>query len=148
MIKYQFDEEGGCMKKKGVTVLIISCLIVISIGIGVFVFSGQKPYKNLRAEDIASAIVYLAPPDKTIQIVEIKELVTYLKELVIYNEDNSYTEYDGQAVIFTLTMFDGSQEEIMVYNPFVVINGTGYKIKYEPCERLNRYANQLLDSAE
>lgn len=144
--KEEFDEECDCMKKKRLIVLIIGCLIVI--GIGVFVFSGQKPYKNLRAEDIASATVYLAPPDKTIQIVEIKELVTYLKELVIYNEDNSYTEYDGQAVIFTLTMFDGSQEEIMVYNPFVVINGTGYKTKYEPCEKLNRYANQLLDSAE
>lgn len=136
------------MKKKRLIVLIIGCLIVISIGIGVFVFSGQKPYKNLRAEDIASATVYLAPPDKTIQIVEIKELVTYLNEIVIYSEDNSYTEYDGQAVIFTLTMFDGSQEEIMVYSPFVVINGTGYKTKYEPCEKLNRYANQLSDNAE
>lgn len=134
------------MNKKRLIAIIIGCLIII--GIVIAAFSGQKPYKNLKAANIASATVYLAPPDKTIQIVEIKELVTYLNEIVIYSEDNSYTEYDGQAVIFTLTMFDGSQEEIMVYNPFVVINGTGYKTKYKPCEKLNHYANQLLDSTE
>jgi len=89
----------------------------------------------------------LAPPDKTIQITEIEELAAYLNEVVIYNEDNSYTEYTGQAVIFTLTMADGSQEEVTAYNPFVVINGTGYKTKYEPCEKLNSYANELLDKA-
>lgn len=113
-----------------------------------FAFSGRKPYKNLEASDIVSATVHLAPPDKTIQITDIKELVAYLNEVVIYNEDNSYTEYDGQAVIFTLTLADGSQEEITAYNPFVVINGTGYKTKYEPCEKLNNYANGLLGKAE
>ena len=129
------------MKKKGL-IAIIGCLIVI--GIVVFAFSGRKPYKNLEASDLVSATVHLAPPDKTIQITEMEELVTYLNEVVIYNEDNSYMEYSGQAVIFTLTMADGSQEEIMAYNPFIVINGTGYKTKYEPCEKLNHYANKLL----
>lgn len=133
------------MKKKGL-IVIIGCLIVI--GIVVFAFSGQKPYKDLEESDIVSATVHLAPPDKTIQVTEIEELVAYLNEIVIYNEDNSYTEYSGQAVIFTLAMADGSQEEIMAYNPFVVINGTGYKTKYEPCEKLNNYANKLLGQAE
>lgn len=133
------------MKKKGLTAIIGSFII---IGIVAFVFSGQKPYKDLETSDIVSATVHLAPPDKTIQITEIQALVTYLNEVVIYNEDNSYTEYSGQSVIFTLTMADGSQEEIMAYNPFVVINGTGYKTKYEPCEKLNNYANKLLSSAE
>lgn len=132
------------MKKKLIT--IIGCLIVI--GIFVFTFSGRKPYRDLEASDIVSATVHLAPPDKTIQVTEIKKLVAYLNEVVIYNEDNSYTEYSGQAVIFTLTMADGSQEEITAYNPFVVINGTGYKTKYEPCEKLNSYANELLGQAE
>ena len=133
------------MKKKGL-IFIISFLIVI--GIAAFAFSGRKPYKALEASDIVSATVHLAPPDKTIQITEFNELVASLNEVVIYNEDNSYTEYSGQAVIFTLTMTDGSQEEITAYNPFVVINGTGYKAKYEPCEKLNNYANKLLNNAE
>jgi len=45
-------------------------------------------------------------------------------------------------------MVDGSKEEIMASNPFVVINGTGYKTKYEPCQKLNGYANRLLEKAE
>lgn len=133
------------MKKKGLIAIIGSSIM---IGIMVFVFSGQKPYKDLETSDIVSATVHLVPPDKTIQITEIEELVDYLNEVVIYSEDNSYTEYSGQAVIFTLTMADDSQEEIMAYNPFVVINGTGYKTKYEPCEKLNNYANQLLNRAD
>jgi hypothetical protein len=31
-----------------------------------------------------------------------------IRDVVIYNEDNSYTEYNGQGVIFTLTMTDGT----------------------------------------
>lgn len=88
----------------------------------------------------------MSPPDKTIQITEIKELVEYLKDVVIYNEDNSYTEYVGQGVTFTLTMTDGTQTEITAYNPFLVIDGAGYKTDYEPCEALNNYANKLLNA--
>ena len=64
-------------------------------------------------------------------------MVEYLKDVVIYNEDNSYKEYSGQGVIFTLNMTDGTQTSIMAYNPFLVIDGIGYKTKYEPCEALN-----------
>ena len=71
-------------------------------------------------------------------------LVSYLNEVVIYNKDNSYTEYAGQAVIFTLSLADGSQVEIIAYNPFIIIDGIGYKCKYEPCEALNHYANELM----
>ena len=120
---------------------------IIMAGLAVFLFSGQKPYRDLKASDIVSATVRLTPPDETIQIAEKEELAACLREVVVYNEDNSYTEYSGQCVIFTLTMADGSQEEIMAYNPFVVINGTGYRTKYEPCEKLNNYANALLDRA-
>ena len=59
-------------------------------------------------------------------------------------KDNSYTEYAGQAVIFTLSLADGSQVEIIAYNPFIIIDGIGYKCKYEPCEALNHYANELM----
>ncbi len=131
------------MKKKGLITVTV-CLIVI--GIAVSAVSGRKPYKNLEASDIVSAAVHLIPPDKTIQITEMEELVSYLNEVVIYNEDDSYRESCGQAVIFTLTMADGSREEIMAYNPFIVINGTGYKTKYESCQKLNGYANKLWKS--
>ncbi|MBD5477653.1 MAG: hypothetical protein HDR17_17020 [Lachnospiraceae bacterium] len=124
--------------------IVISVGIIIA-GIAAFTFIGRKPFRNLEASDIVSATVLLMPPNETIQITETSELVSNLKEIVIYNIDNSYRNYTGQAVIFTITMSDGTQMEVMEYNPFIVINGLGYKTKYEPCEDLNNYANSLLD---
>ena len=134
------------MKKKRLIIAAV-CIILLFIVIVVFLLTmGKKPYKNLDATQIMSAKVLLSPPDKTVEIEDIPELVGYLKDVIIYNQDNSYTEYAGQGVIFTLTMEDGTQTEIMAYNPFLVIDGVGYKTKYEPCEALNNYANELLNS--
>ena len=113
--------------------LLIALICLIGIGISFLLFSAHRPFKDLEAADITSASVRLSPPDTTIQIVETEELVSYLNEVVIYNKDNSYTEYAGQAVIFTLSLADGSQVEIIAYNPFIIIDGIGYKCKYEPC---------------
>ena len=124
--------------------LLITLICLIGIGISFLLFSAHRPFKDLEAADITSASVRLSPPDTTIQIVETEELVSYLNEVVIYNKDNSYTEYAGQAVIFTLSLADGSQVEITAYNPFIIIDGIGYKCKYEPCEALNHYANELM----
>lgn len=134
------------MRKKRLMIA-IACIILVGIAVIVF-FSqqGKKPYKDLDAAQIVSAKVLLTPPDKTIEIENIQELVEYLNDVVVYNEDNSYTEYAGQGVVFTLTMVDGTQTDIMAYNPFIVIDGIGYKTKYEPCEALNSYANELLNS--
>ena len=38
--------------------------------------------------------------------------------------------------------------DIMAYNPFLVIDGIGYRTKYEPCQMLNSYANRLLDKED
>ena len=134
------------MRKKRLMIA-IACIILVGIAVIVF-FSqqGKKPYKDLDAAQIVSAKVLLTPPDKTIEIENIQELVEYLNDVVVYNEDNSYTEYAGQGVVFTLTMVDGTQTDIMEYNPFIVIDGIGYKTKYEPCQALNSYANELLNS--
>ena len=127
--------------KKG---LIITLICLIGIGISLLLLSGHRPFKDLEAADITSANVRLSPPDTTIQIVETEELASYLNEVVIYNKDNSYTEYAGQGAIFTLSLADGSQVEITAFNPFIIIDGIGYKCKYEPCEALNNYANRLM----
>lgn len=135
--------------KKNTIIISLICILSVTIIMIVFaVISGRKPYKNLDTSQIVSAVVRLTPPGETIQITEMTELVNLLKDVVIYNEDNSYTEYCGQGVIFTLTMADGTQTSIMAYNPFLVIDGVGYKTKYEPCEALNQYANMLLEQTE
>lgn len=132
------------MKKTGV--ISVSCILLLGILITASAaFAGRRPFKDLNASELSAATVQLAPPDKTVQIVERKELVEYLKDVVIYRKDNSYTEYDGQGVTFTLTKNDGTQTRIMAYYPFLVIDGVGYRTKYEPCEALNNYANRLLN---
>ncbi len=110
--------------------------------------SGTKPYDNLTATEISSATVRLIPPDRTIQIEDLNKLADLLQDVIIYNQDNSYTEYEGQGVIFTLTMTDGTQTEIMAYSPFLVIDGVGYQTEYAPCQELNQYANNLLQDVD
>lgn len=132
------------MKKGKRTIALIAFACVLLSGIAGFAgSSGKKPFENLKASEIASAAVRLIPPDKTVRIVETEELAEYLNQVVIYRRDDSYKEYAGQAVIFTLTMTDGRRTEVMACNPFLVIDGAGYRTKYEPCEALNQYANQL-----
>lgn len=136
------------MRKRTMVISLI-CILLAVLTMIIFVFaSGRKPYKDLEAAQIVSATVQLPPPGKTIQITETKELVDLLKDVVIYNKDNSYTDYSGQGVTFTLVMIDGTQTSIMEYNPFLVIDGASYKTKYEPCEALNHYANRLLEEED
>ena len=128
------------MKKKRIVFAI--CLLVI-IGAIIILTAGKKPFKDLTQADIVSATVRMGPPDKTVQIEDTEELVKLLKNVVVYNKDNSYTEYSGDGCIFTLSLSDGTHKEITAYYPFLVIDGTGYKTKHEPCEALRRYANEL-----
>ncbi|MDO4285629.1 MAG: hypothetical protein Q4C60_09905 [Eubacteriales bacterium] len=141
-------ETRKTVKRKRSLVIVIACVCLLGIAAAVSLSgAGRKPYKNLEAAQIASAQVLLSPPGRTVEIRdgEIGELVSYLKELEIYQEDQSYTEYSGQSVVFTLTMTDGAQTEIMEYSPFLVIDGVGYRAKQEPCEALSEYANELLE---
>ena len=110
--------------------------------------AGTKPYQDLTAADITSATVLLQPPDQTLRVEEPDRLIELLQDVVIYEEDNSYAEYAGQAVTIQLTMSDGTQTDITAYNPFLIIDGIGYRTEYESCEALNRYANELLDSGD
>ena len=134
------------MKKKKILLITGVFFVIISSRFIFTHIAGKKPFKDLEASNIISASVRLSPPDKTIQIIDLDELATYLNDVVIYGEDNSYTEYAGQGVIFTIAKADGTQTEVMAYNPFLVIDGIGYKTKYKPCEALNAYANRLLNA--
>lgn len=132
------------MKKTGRWIA-IGCAAAMCIGAAAFLAGrGERPFRDLDAAQIASAQVQLLPPDRTVEIADTAELAALLQAAVVYEQDDSYTEYAGQAVIITLTMADGAQREIMAYNPFLVIDGVGYRTKYAPCEALNGYANGLL----
>lgn len=143
------------MKRKRVLLFLGICTAAVAVAAAVLFarLNGAKearelsarPFAELRAEDISSAEVHLLPPDITVQITDIEELTETLNDVVIYNKDNSYTEYTGQAVIFTILLTDGKELVVNAYNPFIVIDGVGYKTKYEPCERLSQIANGLIE---
>jgi hypothetical protein len=54
--------------------------------------------------EIKEVTVKLLPSNdtKSLNEEEIIELTETLHDVVIYNKDNSYTEYNGQAVIYTI----------------------------------------------
>ena len=83
------------MKKRTLIISLTCMLLAAAVVVGFAALRGRKPFKDLDATQIASVTVHLIPPDTTVQIVEIEEFVAYLKEVVIYNVDNSYTKYCG-----------------------------------------------------
>ena len=87
------------------------------------------PYKDLSANDILSVTVEILPQKVRGDFSEddIKDLVAILRIVDTSNRDDSSSAYGGQAVIFTLTMADGTEEIISAFNPFIVINGVGYR---------------------
>ena len=122
-----------------------AALLLAALAAG-FLFYGRKPFQGLEAADIAVASVTLIPPDVTLELneAEMGTLAELLGEVRITRPDQSWTEYAGQAVQFTVTFTDGTVTEVTDYNPFLIIDGTGYRTAYEPCEALNRFANELL----
>ena len=123
-----------------------AALAVLLALAAVLLFWGRRPFRELEAADIAAASVTLMPPDVTLELdeAEIETLAELLGDLRITWPDQSYTEYAGQAVQFTVTFADGTETEVADYNPFLIIDGTGWRTAYEPCEALNRFANELL----
>lgn len=133
------------MKKK----ILIPVLCALALAGGVLAklyLIGARPLRDLTAGKVTAATVELYPPDATLELTqeEIEELVPILDRVVTYRRDDTYGEYDGQAVIFTLTKIDGTQLRVQAYNPFIVIDGEGYRTKYGPCEDLNQLGNDLL----
>ncbi len=132
------------MKKKVILVIVIVFLLACCFITGKELI-GVKPFKYLSRNDISAVTVKLVPPNITSAVNndEVNELVEILNRVVTYRKDNSFTKYSGQMVAFTIIKTDGSQLTVNAYYPFIIINGTGYKTKYEPCEQLNRFANNL-----
>ena len=110
--------------------------------------AGRRPFRDLEPSSIASATVTLSPPDQTLLLQDLGELTDYLREAIIYEEDNSYPDYAGQAVTFTLFLTDGSQRTVTACSPFLVVDGVGYRTAHAPCEALNAYANRLLQEGD
>ena len=72
-----------------------------------------------------------------------EEKKALLREIRVTRRDDSYTKYGGQMVRFTLTLTNGSTTAVTAYNPFLNLDGQGWRTAYEPCEALNAFGNRL-----
>ncbi|WMJ88214.1 hypothetical protein [Anaerocolumna sp. MB42-C2] len=130
--------------------LFIAIFIIIVTIVTVLVMHpwAKQPFKDLTTNEISEVTVKLMPPDITFDLTDadIAELVKIVNSCVIYMKDNSYTDYVGQAVHYTINKKDGTTIEITAYNPFLIIDGVGYKTKYGPCEELNSLGNKILNT--
>lgn len=108
---------------------------------------GDSPLKSLSLGEIGAVEVELLPPNQTVRLTaeQIETLLPLLHDVVIFERDDSYREYAGQAVIYTISKKDGTTVRVMAYNPFIVLDGAGYRCEHEPCEALNRFANNLIE---
>ena len=133
------------LQKRDILIVGVVLAVLLALAAGLL-FWGRRPFRDLEAADITAASVTLMPPDVTLELdeAEIKTLAELLGDLRITRPDQSYTEYAGQAVQFTVTFADGTETELTDYNPFLIIDGTGWRTAYGPCEALNRFANELL----
>lgn len=106
-----------------------------------------RPFQKLTARDIQSVKLELYPPgaEFTLTREEIEELTPLLNGVVVYQRDDSWREYNGQACLFTLTLADGSRITVEAYNPFLIVDGVGRRCEYGPCEALSHFANTLRD---
>ena len=112
------------MKNKKVIIPI--CVLIILIVAVLLVCPkviGKKPFAKISVDDISKVSVQLLPPDETVEVDELEQLVAALNDVVVYGKDNSYKEYASQAVIYTITLTDGKEMTVQAYNPFIVIDG-------------------------
>lgn len=123
------------------------CLVLL-FAAGLWVgrsMAGQAPLAGLTADEIQSVKVELSPPGTAHYLTqeEIAQLVPLLNRVVTHRRDDSWRDYNGQAVVFTIRKTDDSLLTVMPFNPFIVIDGAGYQAEHTPCEALSRFANTL-----
>ena len=122
---------------------VLAILLTLAAGL---LFWGRRPFRGLEAADIAAATVLVGPPDVTLELDagEIETLADLLADVRITRPDQSYSEYAGQTVLFTVTMADGTAANVTAYNPFLDYRRHRLAHRLCACEALNRFANELL----
>ena len=135
------------MKHKPLLLLLAGLAALLAAALLIWPRIGTRPFKNLTTADIQSVELELYPPDAAFTLTpeEVEKLVPLLNNVVVYQRDDSWRDYSGQLCLFTLTMTDGSRTTVQAYNPFLTVDGVGWRCKYGPCEALNRFANTLRD---
>ncbi len=129
--------------------IITACVLVLGILTIVLLNAfGTKPFSKLSANEVVSAELFIVPPETTLSLTDKKdfvELTDILNEIIIYREDNSGREYDGQLVQVTIVLKNGETHTIGAYGSFLFLDGKCYHTKFEPSQKLNAFGNRILN---
>ena len=96
-------------KRNQMIALAAAIILGICAALGTLL-TGNKPYAGLESEQLSKEEMQLTPPDVRVEVEaeEVEQLTPILRQLTIYRQDDSYTDYAGQTVQVTLTLQDGS----------------------------------------
>lgn len=136
-------------RRKFLFSLLVPAALAVLLPAAFFLY-GKKPFASLTAEKLEKACIRLEPPGKSLELTEeeMEELISLLQKLKTGRRDDSYRDYCGQAVTFTLTETDGGEISVMTYYPFLVIDGAGYRTEYDSCHALDRFGSGLLEKRQ
>lgn len=125
--------------------IVLAVALIMTIGIWVI---GRKPFKDMQVEDIKSVSIHLWPPNETRELNrdEIEVLVLLLQQVEIHHPTWMHHASGGQSNVMTIIFQDGSVKKVNQFGSILIIDGMGYRAKYEPNEALNQFANKLFNT--
>lgn len=124
----------------------VICLLLLVIVFILYERAAKKPYAKISREDITEvSIIYgeLEPYKLTNQ--ETDRFLELLREIIIYQRDDTYVEYNGVGCegYFCVKMKNGKELNITPGNPFFIINKKGYRTEYKPCDKLSQFHYEI-----
>lgn len=95
----------------------------------------SKPFSDLESADIAEVwIEFGGFPAYPLDQEDLDPLVEALRSVELYEQDDSYSGYDGTGYLWLrLKLSDGEEWLFKPCSPFFIINGTGYQTEYYAC---------------
>ena len=89
-------------KRNQMIALAVAIILGVCAALGTLL-TGNKPYAGLESEQLSKVEIQLTPPDVRFELEaeEVEQLTPILRQLTIYRQDDSYTDYAGQTVQVT-----------------------------------------------
>lgn len=106
----------------------------------------RMPFINLTRDDVDGIKIFEASLESEIALSEDEtiNMVDLLNNVVIY-EEVVEEERAGQMIHIKINKIDGTSIIVKEFNPYIIIDDVWYKAKYEPCEEINKYANEIIN---
>lgn len=106
----------------------------------------NMPFEDLVCNDVQEVKMFMEPLQTEVLLSDEQrnQLIGILNEVIIYEQISSQTLV-GQMVQYQITKSDGNTFSLKTINPYIIIDDIWYKAKYEPCEELNQFANEIMN---